>query len=289
MFHGKGERIDALFVFLMDSVSVWPQPDSGSEVSATMIKPEVFFGLLQRLGGYYECPVRGGVRQGPLVGYAQRDERGRQYVGDVYADCSVLEGNPAQLLNLVLELRQQLVQRAAAASEGRVEPFAIPKAVMGLPFGGLSVAFALAAALDDENGGCRYLFPEFDLVPGREGEKPKKVMVFGRHEPREGEGIVLAEDVGNAFSTVAENVALVEKCGAHVTGIACLLNRSSQYTDSLPLPGGRRLPIFAVVQRPFPSYRQDDPAVAADVARGNVVWSPKKERARLQAAMVHAR
>ena len=48
---------------------------------------------------------------------------------------------------------------------------------------------------------------------------------------------------------------------------------------------GMILPVVAVVQKPFGQYDQGDPLVADDLARGNVVWSPKRDWSRLAAAM----
>ena len=246
-----------------------------------MITSESFFQTLTRLDGYYECPIRGGERLGPLVGYAQRDEQGRQYVGEIYADCSVLERSPRELRKVVVEIRAGMILHFTATKDDDV-----PNAVVAMPFGGLSTGLMLAESLDDEVGDCAYLFPEIELTPSeRAGEKPKKTLVFGRHEPREGMRVVLAEDVCNAFSTTAKAIALVEKYGARVVGIACLLNRSSQHKSVYTLPDARQIPIFAAVQKPMLSYRQDDKKVAADVARGNVVWHPKKDRAALVRAM----
>ncbi len=42
--------------------------------------------------------------------------------------------------------------------------------------------------------------------------------------------------------------------------------------------------MVAVVRKPFEQYAQDDAEVADDIARSNVVWSPKKEWPRLAAA-----
>lgn len=48
--------------------------------------------VLKALDGYYECPKdTAGKRLGPLVGYAGRDNLGRQYVGDIYANFAVAE------------------------------------------------------------------------------------------------------------------------------------------------------------------------------------------------------
>lgn len=236
-----------------------------------------FFAVLQQCGGYYECPRDGqGHRLGPLVGYAQRDEKGRQHVGDIYADCSALEQFPRELRRFAIELRRQVVVHAAQNNA------ALPDAVVALPFGGFSIGLMLAEALSP----CRYLFPEVDFTPSPvAGQKAKKELIFGRHEPESGMKVLLAEDVCNAFSTTAATIELVKAHGAEVVGIACLLNRSSRFPETFPGGDGRELPVFAVAQRALPSYEQDDPRVQADVLADNVIWKPKQARARLHEVM----
>jgi len=48
------------------------------------------------------------------------------------------------------------------------------------------------------------------------------------------------------------------------------------------------LPIFAVVRESFDQFEQDDPSVADDVSAKNVVWKPKNDWAKLEAAMEQA-
>lgn len=68
--------------------------------------------------------------------------------------------------------------------------------------------------------------------------------------------------------------------------IACFLNRSieidkfyhSKAIDCL-------LPVISLVRMPVQEWKQNDPAVAEDIAKGNVVWKPKNEWNRLEQAM----
>ena len=109
--------------------------------------------------------------------------------------------------------------------------------------------------------------------------------MFSRHEPEAGQRWFIVEDVCNNFSTTAKLVALIESHGASVAGILCFLNRSSTIDVSFEARPGLALPVVAVVRKPFEQYAQHDAAVADDIARLNVVWSPKKEWPRLAAAM----
>ena len=110
-------------------------------------------------------------------------------------------------------------------------------------------------------------------------------MVFSRHEPERGERWFVVEDVCNNFSTTAKLVDQIEGYGAEVAGILCFLNRSLTVAETYEPRPGLVLPVVAVVRKPFGQFAQDDAAVAEDVGRLNVVWSPKKEWPRLAAAM----
>jgi hypothetical protein len=46
-----------------------------------------------------------------------------------------------------------------------------------------------------------------------------------------------------------------------------------------------RIPVVSIVRLPINEYKQDDPAVAEDIAKGNVAWKPKPEWDRLMMAM----
>lgn len=56
------------------------------------------------------------------------------------------------------------------------------------------------------------------------------------------------------------------------------LNRSPVYDTSY-----KSLPVIASIREPYPEYDQDDPAVAADIAAGNIELEVKKNWARLRA------
>jgi orotate phosphoribosyltransferase len=229
--------------------------------------------LLQILGGFYECPKdANGKRLGLLVGYAGRDKQGRQKVGDVYVNCALFEEWP--------ELLHQFAKdRRFVLPVGKIDAFC------GSPMGGLAFAQMLALAQKK-----RYIFSEKKVTELVEGGKEKSDLVFGRHQPKEGENVVIVEDVANQFSTTDQQILLVRKYGANVVGIFCLLNRSTTVDDRYysGANGQVGIPVISLIRKPFPSYKQDDPEVAEDVVAGNVVWKPKgtpQDWARLMAAM----
>lgn len=218
--------------------------------------------ILKELDGFYECPKDGsGKRLGPLVGYAGRDDKGRQLVGDVYANCAMFEEWPELLLDFAKSRRFW----ALNSSVSRIGSFC------GSPMGGL--AFAQALALTQK---CRYIFSEkkvTELVPGG---KEKSELVFGRHQPKPDERVVIVEDVANNFTTTDQQIKLILDHDALPVGIFCLLNRSMTISGTYHSPTlNYSIPVAALIHHPFFSYNQDDPEVASDVAAGNVIWKPK--------------
>lgn len=240
-----------------------------------MTTPFNLFQTLTRLDGYYECPKDAqGRRLGPLVGYTARDEEKRQLVGDVYINFSCLEESPLDLRVAAKALAEMVTVRGIQMD-----------AIAAMPMGALSLGVMLAEELSASGKACRYLFAEKDLVASKEvGGKSESKLIFGRHVPRQGERILILEDVGNNFSTVREAITLIEAAGAEVVGVACAFNRSPDIKDELVV-GEKTLPLVELARKVFPSYRQDDPEVARDIAAGNVVLSTKKEWGRLKAAM----
>ena len=228
--------------------------------------------LMRRAGAFYECPKDPeGRRLGPLVGYAGRDHTGRQYVGDIYVNFAQAERHPSLLATfsqaLAASLRERKLDRLLSSSHG----------FCGAPEGGK--AFAYQLALDN---GKQYIYPEKKTAAvATATSREVSELVFSRHEPGKGENWFIVEDVCNNFSTTSSLVALIESFGASVAGVLCFLNRSGVVEkDYMPRPG-LILPVVAVVRRPFQQYAQDDAFVAADLAEGNVVWSPKRDWHRL--------
>ncbi|MFZ1075684.1 MAG: phosphoribosyltransferase [Minisyncoccia bacterium] len=153
-----------------------------------------------------------------------------------------------------------------------------------VPAGGI----VLAATLADIHG-CAYLSAEKRAVAvATASSREITTIVFGRHRPRLGEKIILIDDVCNNFSTTGAMIELVERYGATVVGIACAFNRSVDVESHFVTVYGLDLPIMTVIRQPIRQYSQDDPFVAGDVQKGNVVWNPKAEWPLLAAAMAAA-
>jgi orotate phosphoribosyltransferase len=236
---------------------------------------------LRNCGGYYVCPKdSSGRRLGPLVGYAGRydaqDGSRKQFVGDVYANFAKAEIYP----EVVRFFAQRLVvPLAKAVLPQRIDAFC------GAPYGGYTLADTLGLVNLDQMV-IKAEKKVIELATGLSREKSQ--LIFARHEVVPGLSYVIVEDVCNNFSTTAELIALIEAAGGKVVAIACFLNRSLE-VDGLFAPtigdGLPCWPVISLVRKPIKEYRQDDPAVAEDVANNNVVWKPKNEWARLAQAM----
>jgi len=217
--------------------------------------------LLTDCGGYYECPKdENGNRLGPLVGYAGRDEQDRQFVGDVYYNFARIEEHPGSLKQYAYLVANNLRMSNLLCNY-----------VVSMPLGGLAFGLALASELR-----ARYVFPDFKETEA-EGRKIKEFF-WGRHEIAPDSEVIITEDVCNNFSSTQQVIDLVTSSGGYILAIACEINRS----ENVYYQG---IPVFSALHLPTIQYQQDDPEVAQDIARGNVIWKPKDEWNKLMLAM----
>lgn len=231
--------------------------------------------LFTRCGGYYNCPVgAGGKPSGPLVGYAARYDGVHQWVGFTYANFAKAEEHPPAVRHYTSRLADKMLNLMDDID-----------AFCGIPEGGKALAYDLAALCNR-----RHIFAEKEVLAVKtETSREKSRIVFKRHQPRHGDRIVIVEDVCNNFDATDQLIAEAEKAGATVVVIVCFLNRSLKYDSEYPVMRGgavaRVIPIVSVVRKPIQEYKQDDPAVAEEITKGNVAWKPKDEWGRLMAAM----
>lgn len=243
--------------------TIYPSSNSNEHPLKTLI----------RCGGYYECPKDpSGKRLGPLAGYAGRyGPDNKQYVGDIYVNFAKAEKHGA-----VLEWFAQLLNEKIDSISLQAEATGF----CGAPEGGKALAVALAC-----ESGEQYIFPEKKVTALATGnEREQSVMVFDRHDPKPGSRWWLVEDVINNMSTPKALDALMKTHGAQFVGIVCFLNRST-YDDFYVLENGQQLPIVSLARVKMQQYEQEDPAVASDIAAGNVVWKPKNDWGKFEAAM----
>lgn len=116
--------------------------------------------------------------------------------------------------------------------------------------GGLIAGFALASALN-----CRYIFTE--RVEG-------KMTLRRGFEVKEGEKILICEDIITTGGSAMEAAAEVERLGAEVVGFAALANRGfcQRVSSDLDRKANCKLPenrpLFALADFDFPMYSPDE-------------------------------
>lgn len=234
------------------------------------ICPRDHLETMRRCGGFYQCPKDpDGARLGPLVGYAgkytDKDGSQKQWVGDVYANFAKAEQFPHILHHF-----------AQAIEEKMKKMLPLIDIFCGAPIGGYSFAQALGTVFDRRVIKAEKKVTALATAESRE----ESVLVFGRHTIEIGDEVAIVEDVCNNFSTTDQLIELIIGAGGKVSVIVCLLNRSLRYEDWYG-----PWPIISLVRMEISEYRQDDPEVISDVAKGNVVWKPKNEWPRLMEAM----
>ena len=241
---------------------------------------------LRNCGGYYSCPkTSDGKRLGPLVGYAGTyegpDGKQLQFVGDVYANFAKAEPHSNVLKFFARGLSVRL---DAQVGLHNVDVFC------GAPIGGYSLADALGLHNNIDMVKAEKKITALKTSTSREQSE----LVFSRHDVKKGDRCVIVEDVCNNFSTTGKFIQLIHSRGGIAVAVLCFLNRSLDVDDKfgLVIPDtitvALKVPVISLVRQKIYEWRQDDPAVAEDVAKGNVVWKPKDEWGRLMRAMVNA-
>lgn len=91
---------------------------------------------------------------------------------------------------------------------------------------------------------------------------------------------VVADDVFNNFQNTDKTLAEIAVTDVKVVLLVGALNRSPIYDTAY-----KGLPVIASIREAYPEYEQDDPAVAADIAAGNIEMEVKKNWPRLMAVM----
>ena len=219
--------------------------------------------LLSACGGFYRASGNA-----PLVGYAGRDEQGRQYVGYDFANFAKVERWPLLVCNHVARpLRERVTSELGE-----------DLTVCPAPEGGKMLGALLALQL-----GGAYAHPEKVVIEAKTSASRERSMLgfTGRHDPPHGARVLIVEDVCNNFSTTAQYIEELELHGAQLAGIACFLNRSETRRGAY-IHKGVAYPVIALWDEPLPEYAQDDPEVSDAIAAGNVFWKPKDEWGKLK-------
>ena len=121
------------------------------------------------------------------------------------------------------------------------------------------------------------------------GAREEAALIWGRHEIIPGDKVAIIEDLNNNFSTTAQLAQLITSAGGEVVAIMSFYNRSVDVTGDSYNWNGTEIPIITLKKKPIFQYKQDDPFVAEDVAKGNVIWKPKPDWQKLKDAMMAAK
>jgi orotate phosphoribosyltransferase len=231
--------------------------------------------LAKLCNALYICPKDGAVRKGPLVVYAGKDSKDRNLIGDIYFNFRKIEVHPRVVEAFAIAACNKLQEK------GLLDTF---DTVCGIPNGGRTFGQALALA-----AGKRFAYADKKPKPTAAGKKQEYEWDLSQFEFEKGERVAIAEDVYNNFQNTDNTLAEITAGGADIVMLIGALNRSPKYdTFYAPKSGvlmGRNLPVIASIREAYPEYEQDDPAVAADVAAGNIEFEVKKNWGALSEAM----
>jgi orotate phosphoribosyltransferase len=231
--------------------------------------------LGKRCDAVYICPKVGSVRKGPLVVYAGKDLKGRNYFGDIYFNFRKIEEHQ----RVVRVYAQVVVEKLQ--KKGLLDTF---DTVVGLPEGGRSFGQMVALIADK-----RFTYATKKPKPTEEGKKQEYEWDLSQFEFEQGEDVAIVDDVFNNFNNTDITLTEIAASGAKVRLLIGALHRSPVHgvmyvPKSGPLEG-RSLPVIASIREVYPEYEQDHPEVADDIAAGNVELEVKKKWPRLLALM----
>lgn len=215
-----------------------------------MTEEELMLGW-ERVGGVYRC-VRdpGGSRCTPLVAYTSIGEDGQRCVGETYFNfAKVVEHQ--WLLDGCAEL---LVQRVLA--DYRAERFDVVVGIEtdGIPLGQLvakKMMRRFVPLLKDKSHGLAV---------------PSGVSNLG--------SCLLVDDVYNQGSAFRKAIPVLKQQGMQGVAIACAANRARRKTFMEDTASYR---VISATHLPEEAFERSHPAVARDVALGNVCEEPKQE------------
>lgn len=222
--------------------------------------------LGKRCNAVYVCPKDGMQRWGSLVAYAGKDSQGRNLVGDIYFNFRLIERHPKAVVAFAEVACQKL------SDEGLLDTF---DTICGIPQGGRTFGQMLALV-----AGKQFVYADKKPKPTAAGTKQEYTWDLSQFDFEPGEPVAIAEDVFNNFQNTDTTLAEIAVTGAKIVLLVGALNRSPVY-DTIY----QGLPVIASIRQAYPEYKQDDPAVAADIAAGRLELEVKRNWAQLCAAM----
>lgn len=232
--------------------------------------------LAKRCNALYICPKdASGKRMGPMVAYAGKGEDKKNLIGDIYFNFRRIERHP-----LVVDYFARIIWQNLETSD-RLNEF---DTICGIPEGGRSLGQSIAST--SKKG---FVYATKVPKPTEPGKKQEYKWDLSQFELSRGERLLVMEDVINNLQNTNNTLEQIALTGAKVVMLGAALNRSpfsdTYYTPANGYYKNVTLPIVCAIREPFPEYEQNDPAVAQDVASGNVEFEVKKNWAKLMAVM----
>jgi adenine/guanine phosphoribosyltransferase-like PRPP-binding protein len=240
----------------------------------SLIKGNPLETLINFEGHYQSRKDASGKFLGPLVTYSGQynSPTGKKnYVGDVYFNLAVIEDSP-QRLEYFAKLMAFNIRNFEAGWGHKVD------CLIGVPEGGTKIAQEVGRLLGIP--GLRLEKEVTALKTATAKEEFNLVMRRNAGVVKIGWFAIVFEDLCNNFSTTQKAIDALDAFGVVTVGIACIANRSKDHIKEW-----EGLPVIAGISVPSDQYKQDDPAVADLVAAGDLSTDPKKDWAKLKAAM----
>ncbi len=214
--------------------------------------------LGKRCNAVYVCPKVGSERKGSLVAYAGKDGQGRNLVGDIYFNFRRIEVHPKVVEAFANAAYQKL------CDQGLIDSF---DTVCGIPQGGRTFGQMLALV-----AGKRFVYADKKPKPTEAGKKQEYSWDLSQFDFEQGERVAVTEDVFNNFQNTDNTSDEIAATGVSVVLLVGALNRSPIYDTAY-----KGIPVVASIREAYPEYKQDDPAVIADIAAGRLELEVKKK------------
>lgn len=161
--------------------------------------------LGKRCGAVYVCPKKGGVRNGPLVAYAGKDDQGRNLVGDIYFNFRRIEPHPR-----VVEAFAEMVC-VKLREDWLLDAF---DTVCGIPQGGRTFGQMLALVANK-----RFVYADKKPKPTEAGKKQEYSWDLSQFDFERGERVAMAEDVFNNYQNTDSTLAEIAVTGRRLCSL----------------------------------------------------------------------
>lgn len=160
-----------------------------------------------------------------------------------YFQCAKLGENPS-LLFVAATNAQNRINQVAEKRSMRYDT------ICGIPMGGLAMSQEIATL--PNNSGKRNIFLDKEYSRDNITEEITSSLTLKRFQLREGEKVLLVEDVVTRGGRINESIQAIKEAGGIVAGVVVVVDRS-EGKFTLPL----EIPLISLYQKSFPTYPAD--------------------------------